>query len=344
MSQADEPAGIQVGPVSGWLTRAGVGAVAPFSFARMGDGRSNLTYLVTDARQQRWVLRRAPTGPRLASAHDIAREHRVMSALAGTAVLAPTPLALCEDADVAEVPLLLMQLVEGLVVESRAVALTLAEGRRRAIGRSLAEALGTVHAVDVAAVGLTGLASDGPYAHRQLRRWRRQWDDTGLRELPGVHALADRLERCVPPQRETTLVHGDYHLLNVVTSTSDGGVAGILDWELCTLGDPVADLGGLLAYWPESDDEAGAPTDIPSLPGFPTRSELVERYAETTGRDVSSVGYWFALACWKLVVVAEGVRSRALTDASGDTRISAQTVEVMLGRAEQVADEHGLPG
>jgi len=339
----DAPPGLDVAAVTGWL--AGHGLVAPMTFERMGDGQSNLTYLVIDAEGRRRVLRRPPLGHLLPSAHDVAREHRVMSALAHTG-LVPTPVALCRDPKVCDVPLLLMELVEGTVVDSRAVAEALPPDRRRAIGLSLVDTLGGLHRTDLAATGLTDLASHKPYAGRQLRRWRRQWDDTGLRQLPRVHEVTDRLERCIPPQHETTLVHGDYHLLNVVTDSRTGSLTGVLDWELCTLGDPLADLGGLLAYWPDEDGEPGSPTDIPSLPGFPRRAELVQRYAGATGRDVSSVGFWFAFGCWKLAVVGEGVRSRSLREPRNTprtARLSAHLVDDMLDRAVRVADAYDLP-
>ncbi len=338
--------GIDAERVTGWLEGLRTGLVPPLTFTRMGDGQSNLTYLVADTGGRRQVLRRPPLGPLLPSAHDVVREHRVMSALVSTDVPAPTPLALCQDAALCDAPMMLMELVEGVVVDSVEVAQTLPPERRAAVGLSLASTLGTIHAVDLAATGLDTLASHRPYADRQLRRWRRQWDDTGLRELPRVHVFADRLQRCVPPQREVTLLHGDYHLLNVVNDASTGTVTGVLDWELCTLGDPVADLGGLLAYWPDSEDEPGAPTEIPGLPGFPSRSELIEHYASTTHRDVASVGFWFALGCWKIAVIGEGVRSRMLGDPrnrSRSARLSEQVVDDMLDRAERVADEYGLP-
>jgi len=346
------PVGIKVGPVSAWL--ASLGLVPPITYSRMGDGQSNLTYLVTDALGQHRVLRRPPLGRLLPSAHDVVREHRLMAALVGTG-LAPTPLALCQDPAVSDVPLLLMALVEGVVVDSREVAQRLPPAVRLVTGLSLAETLGEVHATDLAATGLTNLASPLPHAERQLRRWRRQWDGTGLRRLSRVHDFADRLSRvhdfadrlsrCVPPQRETGLVHGDYHLMNVVTSGTSGSVVAVLDWELCTLGDPVADLGGLLTYWPQ-EGEPGAPTDIPGLPGFPSQEQLIQRYAESTGRDTSTVGFWFALGCWKVAIIGEGVRSRLLRDARNTSRTARSTgehVDAMLDRAERVADEYELP-
>lgn len=340
------PPGLEVERISRWIQGVDGGLLPPFGFARMGDGQSNLTYLVTDRAGGRRVLRRPPLGPLLPSAHDVAREHRVMSALVGTAVPVPVPLALSVDGSVCDAPLMLMTLVDGLVLDSVETAGPVPPERRHTLGLSVASTLGAIHSVDLAATGLDTLASHRPYAERQLKRWRQQWHNTGLRELPRVDAFADRLQRCTPPQHEVTLLHGDYHLSNVVVDPGTGAVAAVLDWELCTLGDPVADLGGMLAYWSEAGEEQGSPSEVPAMPGFPRRADMIERYADSTGRDVASVGFWFALGCWKIAVIGEGVRSRVLRDPrnrSRSARLSEQVVDDMLDRAERGADEYGLP-
>ena len=332
-------AALDAGAVAAWMATLEVGARAPISFARIGRGASNLTFAASDAAGSRWVLRRPPLGELLASAHDIAREHRILAALQDTAVPVPLVLGFTTDPAVTDAPLLLMEHVDGLVVDSLAVARGLSEPRRGAIGRSLARTLGRVHGVDLDAAGLADLASTKPYAERQLRRWLAQWEASRTRELPLIERLAERLAARVPVQREVALVHGDYHLLNVIVGFGHPEVRAVLDWELCTLGDPLADLGGLLAYWPEMDSVA-APFPASALPGFPRRADIVATYAQETGRDVSAVGFWHALGLWKIAIIAEGVRRRA-THGGGEAP-AERLVDDLVARAEAVAGEAGL--
>jgi aminoglycoside phosphotransferase (APT) family kinase protein len=331
--------GIDADVVAVWIAELGIGAVGPIEFAPLGDGKSNLTYLVTDSAGSRWVLRRPPLGNLLPSAHDVTREHRILSRLVDTPVPIPRPVALREADAAIDAPLLLMEHVPGLVVDDEASLATVSLDRRHAIGMSLPRALATVHSVDLAAVGLEDLASHKPYALRQLKRWRRQFEDSKTREIPLIADLADRLERNVPEQHEVTLVHGDFHLLNVITDAASGSVRAILDWELCTLGDPLADLGTLLAYWPQADDPVlPTPTPFPARPGFPNRRELVDAYARASKRDVAAIGFWETLGCWKVAVIGEGVLRRCLDEpGNGDARDAAEKVDLMLKRLDFVA-------
>jgi aminoglycoside phosphotransferase (APT) family kinase protein len=323
-----------------------LGAEPPLTFARLGRGRSNLTFEVRDTAGARWVLRRPPLGDLLASAHDVAREHHVLSRLNGTGVPAPRALGLCRDPAVSDAPLLLMQHVPGVVIDN-AVARALEPSARHAIGLALPEALARVHEVDLAAASLDDFASHGSYAARQLKRWRRQWESSRTREIPVVDDLAARLERAAPAQHEVTLVHGDFHLLNLIFHPLEPAVRAILDWELCTLGDPMADMGGLLAYWPEPGERlASGPFAASAHPGFATRAELAEAYARRTGRDISALAFWEALACWKVAVIAEGVLQRRSSEPQNATREEAffdgTVVDAMLERAVAVADVAGL--
>ncbi len=335
----DPLAGLDAAAVAEWIASLGVGARGRLSFARLGHGNSNLTYLVSDAADGRWVLRRPPLGPRLASAHDVAREQRILAGLAGTAVPAPRALGLTTDPVVTDAPLLLMTHVEGLVVDSPTVAETLPPQTRHAIGLSLARTLARIHDVDLDAAGLSDLAAHTSYAARQLKRWRRQWNDSRMRDLPAVEQLAERLERALPEQHEVTLVHGDFHLSNAIVDPATGDVRAVLDWELCTLGDPVADLGALLAYWPQAGDRIGVVFPASTLPGFPLREQLVAAYAEATGRDLAALSFWHALAIWKVAVIYEGVRRRAQT---ADDAFPAHVVDELIAKAVRVADEAGL--
>ncbi len=249
--------GLDPQAMSTWLEGLGIGVEPPVTFARVGLGQSNLTYLATDAKGERLVLRRPPLGELLASAHDVAREHRILSALQGGDVPLPVVHGLCEDPAVTDVPVLVVSFVEGAVLDDRADAEELTPQARHRVGFSLVETLGHIHAVDLEEVGLSDLASHKPYGARQLRRWSRQWDLSKTRELPELERLTERLTALDPGPGEITLVHGDSHLRNVIIDPQEAGVRAILDWELCTLGDPLADLGTLLAYWPQQQRRPG---------------------------------------------------------------------------------------
>lgn len=329
--------------LAAWVESVAVDAEPPFAFAKLGRGSSNLTYLVTDACGMRWVLRRPPLGPLLASAHDMVRECQVLRRLHEVGVPVPRVVGICEDAAVADAPLLLVEHVEGLVIDSEEAAADVEPALRHALSLTLASSLAQVHAVDLGAAELDDLASKGPYAARQLRRWRKQWQDTRFRDQPKVDLIGDRLARAIPEQRETTLLHGDFHLQNIVWGRREARTLAILDWELCTLGDPLADLGGLLAYWPQGDDAiVPALTRVTTLPGFASRAEVLAAYAERSGRDVSAVGFWHAMACWKLAIIVEGVRRRRMSEPQNGKPLDARIADDLLDRALQVAEEAGL--
>jgi aminoglycoside phosphotransferase (APT) family kinase protein len=337
--------GLDMGSVGAWLVAA-AGLHPPVRFARVGKGASNLTYLATDRDGRRVVLRRPPLGHLLPSAHDVAREHRVLRALGQTGVPSPRVVAFTEDATVTNAPLLVMEYVEGLVVDDVEVAAGLGVAVRARLGPALARALANVHAVDLGAVGLLDLASHKPYAARQLKRWRTQWAGSRTRELPGLVMLADRLEAAMPEQRELTLVHGDFHLLNTIVAPDGSDVRAVLDWELCTLGDPLADLGGLLAYWSQPED-VGVAFPASQLPGFSSRAEIVEEYLGASGRDASPVelAFWHALGLWKIAVIVEGVRRRALDEPRNtpDSGVpDARLVEDLVAQAQVIAFAAGL--
>jgi len=336
--------GLDPEAMSAWLEGLGIGLAPPLTFARVGLGQSNLTYLATDAKGERLVLRRPPLGELLASAHDVAREHRILSAIQGGDVPLPVVHGLCEDPAVTDVPVLVVSYVDGAVLDERADAEALPREARHRVGLSLVETLGHVHAVDLEEVGLSDLASHKPYGGRQLRRWSRQWELSRTRDLPELERLTERLTALDPGPGEITLVHGDSHLRNVIIDPQEATVRAILDWELSTLGDPLADLGTLLAYWPQPGDPPSMRFDASMVPGFATRSELVEHYAAVTGRDVSAVPFWHALGLWKLAIILEGVRRRQQDDPRNLTAagaIPASAVEEIIVCGHGVLDEDG---
>jgi len=325
-----------------WIESLGIEVAKPLELQRIGLGQSNLTYLLRDSAARRWVLRRPPLGSLLDSAHDIQREARILSALEHTGVPAPRVLAVTEHANA---PLALIEYVDGVVVDRVSVARELTPQLRRAIGLSMATTLAKIHAVDLEATALSDLASHKPYAERQLKRWSGQWQASKTRELPTLDRLTARLSAAIPEQHETTLVHGDFHLRNVVASPESGAVRAALDWELATLGDPLADLGTMLAYWPKAGEATADGFNASSLPGFPERDELVSTYVQETGRNPSAVGFWHALGLWKVAIIAEGIVRRTTeepqNEVAGDTP-TVERIDELVARATQVAWAAGL--
>jgi aminoglycoside phosphotransferase (APT) family kinase protein len=304
-------AGIRAGPVTGWFAAHVPGVRPPLAFTPIAGGQSNLTYRVTDQAGGRWVLRRPPLAGVLPTAHDMAREHAIISALRDTEVPVPRAYGLCADESVNGAPFYVMEHVDGVVPRDEAtVAATFGLAARATAGSALVEVLVALHAVDPEAVGLGGLGRGHGYVERQLARWWRQWERSKTRELPLIGEVHRRLAAKVPAQDRVSIVHGDYRLDNLVLSPA-GEVRAVLDWELCTLGDPMADLGLLLVYWSEAGDETLPLGTAPTrLPGFPSRAELTAAYARQAGRSTDQLGFFVALGYWKLAVILEGVHAR----------------------------------
>jgi aminoglycoside phosphotransferase (APT) family kinase protein len=337
---AEAPEGIDRAGVEGWFAEHVAGVEPPLSFERISGGHSNLTYGVSDASGRRWALRRPPLGKRLGSAHDMGREFKVVSALGPTEVPVAPAVALCQDEAVNGAPFYVMDFVEGPVLRGLAEADAFpAEDDRRAIGERLVDTLVEIHAVDPDAVGLGDLGRKEDYVARQLHRWQGQWEKSKTRELPAIDAVHERLSARIPGQGPATIVHGDYRLDNMILTPS-GEVAAVVDWELCTLGDPLADVGLLMVYWPDRGEETLALGQPASLaPGFPTRTELKERYAQRSGRDLSQLDFFVALGYWKLAIILEGVYARYAAGGYGkvDEGIQhfARLVERLAGAAEE---------
>jgi aminoglycoside phosphotransferase (APT) family kinase protein len=335
----DVEALVPVEPLAAYLDRVLEGSDAqqrePVHVEPLGEGKSNLTFEVRRG-DQRLVLRRPPRGELPETAHDMMREHRVLAALAGTDVRAPRPVAACDDPSVIGVPFYLMEPVDGVVIRGE-LPDAYTEQTRGRIGAELVDALAELHRIDYTAVGLGDLGKPDGYTSRQVRRWSRQWEQMATRELPDVEATREWLAANVPTESPSAIVHGDYKLDNVVMSPQPPAqLRGILDWEMATLGDPLADLGYLMVFWPESDEEAIGGLAQPSqLPGFQSRSELIARYEVATGFAMTDLTFYQVLALWKLAILSEGLYKRYLAGkADGDWyAILETTVPAMAARA-----------
>jgi aminoglycoside phosphotransferase (APT) family kinase protein len=336
------PAGIHEDRVSAWLSANIAGATAPFAFDLIAGGHSNLTFKVTDASGNRFVLRRPPLSHALASAHDMGREHRIISALHHSQVPVAPALGLCVDVEVNEAPFYVMSFVDGLIIRDNETARRdLTDATRLHASNSLIDTMVKIHQVVPAEVGLGELGRHEGYIERQLKRWYGQWNASKTRELSAIDRVHDELLKRIPIQGPATIVHGDYRLDNCMID-AQGNIAAVLDWELCTLGDPMADLGLLMVYWTGPDDDAGANNfATTTAPGFLNRQQLAERYAHVSGRDISHLDFYVSFAYWKLACIIEGVYARYISGAMGEHDPQAfdafkTQVETAAEKAEQL--------
>jgi aminoglycoside phosphotransferase (APT) family kinase protein len=277
---------------------------------------------VTDANGAKWVLRRPPTSHVLASAHDMGREYRLIHSLQDTNVPVPTSVGLCTDEAVNGAPFYVMEFVEGTIVRDAPTAeKKFSVEQRRHIGESIVDTLAAIHAVDIKQVGLDDLARHDGYIERQLKRWHSQFTASAAqneRTVPVIDEMHDFLASRIPEQGPAAIVHGDYRLDNCMIA-DDGSVAAVLDWELCTLGDPLADMGLLMVYWNDKGDTTSALMTAPTaIDGFPSRAELKQRYADKTGRDVAELDFYVSFGYWKLACILEGVFARYSHGAMGN--------------------------
>jgi aminoglycoside phosphotransferase (APT) family kinase protein len=338
-ANATEIEGIDRGPVEAWFEANVPGASPPLEFDRISGGRSNMTFGVRDSRGGSWALRRPPLGKRLGSAHDMGREHTVIAALQDTPVPVPPVAGLCEDESVNGAPFYVMEFVEGPILRTQEEAEPFSEDQRRVIGKRVVDTLVAIHEVDPDAVGLGELGRKEAYVERQLKRWHGQWEKSKTRELPVVDNVHARLSARIPKQGPATIVHGDYRLDNMILSPDAAEVAAVVDWELCTLGDPLADVGLLLVYWSEAGDDfmpLFAPATI--APGFIDREDVKKRYAEASGRDLSEIDFFVALGYWKLAIILEGVYARYASGQYGKTDEGFEEFGKIVERLANAAD------
>ena len=346
-SERASPGGLDVERIGSWLEQH-CGLRPPVHVEVIAGGRSNLTSVVTDAAGRRVVVRRPPLSGVLVSAHDVVREGRIMAALCASAVPVPEVLGVEDDAAFTGAPFVVTAHVDGVVVRDRTVASQLSVPQRAALGRTVVDALAAIHEVDVDVVGLGDLARRDGYFARQVARWSAQLDAGSDRPLPALAHLGRALAAAVPEQDGLALVHGDFRLDNLIVDLAPAGAApagaqvrAVLDWELATLGDPLADVGTLLAYWGvPARDGRPASVLIPDLPtaleGFSGPGELVALYAAARGLDAAELAErlrpYLAFAWFRIACILEGVRVRTVAGAYGSMgEETRQEVELLEG-------------
>lgn len=345
---AEEVRGIDSARVSAWLAANLAGAQPPFAFELIAAGGSNLTYRVADAAGRVAALRRPPAAARIATAHDMAREWRIISALARPASTVPVPAALayCDDEAVNGAPFYLMSFVDGLILRNSTQAEQLSAEQKARATDALIETQAALHTLDVDAVGLGDLAKQrAGYVARQLARWRKQAEASTMRRIPFMAEVHERLARAIPAEvARPALAHGDFRFDNVVMDGAQRVIA-VLDWELCTIGDPIADFCWSLMYWAAPGEQSTWLTNPPTqAPGFCTRAEVIARYARRTGFDLARLPYYEAFSWWKMACLVEGVAARVRAGASGGMR-SGPAEEIVaradayFARAEELSRE-----
>ncbi len=299
--------GLDLARFAAWFEGACPGEIGgPLRGRLIAGGRSNLTYVVSDGTRN-WVVRRPPLGHVLATAHDMEREYRVITALRDTSVPVPLTYALCRDPDVIGAPFYVMAKVDGIPYRTAKQIASLGPARTRAIAERMVDTLAVLHAVVPAAVGLAEFGRPEGFLARQVRRWKQQLDASRSRLIEGIDELHALLAAHPPDGASPAIVHGDYRLDNLLVGADDK-IAAVVDWEMATLGDPLTDVGLLVVY-----QRLGTLGDGPmacAAPGYPSEAAVVSRYAERSGRDIADLGFYIALASFKLAVIMEGIHFR----------------------------------
>lgn len=343
-SSADIP-GIDVAPVTAWLNDNIAVCEPPFDFDLIAAGGSNLTFRLADSGGRQWALRRPPVGTALATAHDMAREWRIMAALCEASdVPVPQMVAFCDDHSVNGADFYVMSFVEGSILRDKDSAADMTPEQAEIATQSLLDVQIAFHTLDLDEVGLGDLGRREDYVGRQLKRWRRQVEAAGVRELPLLIELHERLSAAKPPEKApAALAHGDYRFDNTVLN-DQWKIAAVLDWELCTTGNPIADFAWSLQYWADPGDEMSFLTDPPTvLDCFVRRTEVAERYAAQSGFDLSDLPFYSVFSWWKQACIVEGAYARRLKGmgagmaATGDVHDIARRVDAMLAYAADMA-------
>lgn len=337
------PPGIDQPRVDAWLAAHVPDAIPPFTYEQIMGGGSNLTFRVIDEQGRQWALRRPPTGPLLATAHDMGREVKIMSALAPSPVAVPACAAFCQDPEVTGAPFYVMDFVDGHVLRDLASTRTMTREEADTATDSLIDTQIALHTLDLEAYGLADLARHGDYVGRQLTRWRRQIEAGQMRDAPLFFDLHERLVARKPTEHVPPgLAHGDYRFDNVVLD-EQFSVAAVLDWELCTIGDPIADFAWSLEYWANADDPVSFLRDPPTASDiFVTRDVVVDRYRSRCGFEVGDLSYYRVFSWWKQACIAEGALARQIDAArrgqtGRDPADTARHIDDLLAHAADLA-------
>ncbi len=326
-----------IDPLVEFLRENGLQAPQDLGAMPIGEGHSNVTFSLSTG----VVLRRPPRGPLPPSAHDVLREARLLRALESTSVRTPRVLAVCDDTEVIGSPFYVMEQVAGEVITTTMPPELDNPEQRSAVADQLIDALVELHAVDWETIGLEGFGKPTGYLERQVRRFTGLWEHNRTREVPEVEEVGTWLQANVPQSPPATIVHGDYRLGNTIfAAPAPARLQAILDWEMATIGDPLADLGYMMIHWSEPQDDLGffALQSVTTLPGFPTRQELIARYEERSGRSMQALNWYVALAMWKGSVFMEGNYKRAVAGATDDPYLKTfgEGVVELARRALQV--------
>jgi aminoglycoside phosphotransferase (APT) family kinase protein len=315
-----------------WLAANVAEFAGPFTVEKFPGGQSNPTYRI-DAASGAYVLRRKPFGPILPSAHAIEREYRLIDALHPVGFPVARPFGLCEDSEVIGAPFYLMEMVEGRTLWNGALP-DMAPADRARHYEAIVDTLAALHAIDCEAVGLGDYGKPGNYFERQVARWSKQYRASQTDELPEVERLIEWLPRTVPPQTRTSIVHGDFRIDNMIFAAEGPQVLAVLDWELSTLGDPLADFSYFLMSWvTEPEGRSGVKGLTGAETGIPTMEAMVERYCAATGRDgVPDLNWYFAYNLFRLTGIVQGIKKRML-DGNASSDQAAATVERLPGLA-----------
>ncbi|NBO26685.1 MAG: phosphotransferase family protein [Actinobacteria bacterium] len=347
-NEISDPPGLRLTPLAEWMRDnvSDFDASGPIKATLLAGGRSNVSYRITDAHESSWVLRRPPLGHIMPSAHDMGREFNVLSGLNSVSFPTPTTRGYCEDETVIGAKFMLMDFVDGRVIESEKTAASLSSHQASEISQELVDTLARLHGVDPIAAGLDQLGRPAGYLQRQVKRWGEQWQITKTRELPEIDALHTWLQKAiskVPESLPSSIVHGDYRIDNVILDAEQSKIVAVLDWEMSTLGDPISDLAISLVYWSQTTDtlrkKIPVAEDVTSGPGFWSRQQVLDRYVSQTELDISHLDECVALACFKLAVIMESIHHRNL---SGQQLGAASGAHSTMGEAAVALTELGL--
>ena len=345
-TDAAAPDGLNLVALAAYLTAAGVPLTGPLSGQLVSGGRSNLTYVVGD-RRHNWVVRRPPEGRILPGAHDVGREYQVMAALAGTVVPVPAMVSFCADDTVLGVPFYVMERVDGTVLRSRDQVVALDQAQRVRLGTALVDTLADLHDIDYGAIGLGRLGRPDGYLRRQVERWVEQYGQVKIRELPHIEHIVATLRDGLPASGPASIVHGDYRLDNVMVERAEPDrIAAVLDWEMATLGDPLADLATLAMFW----DEPGRPYNpitagLTAVAGFPRVADVIERYVARRQLVVDDIDWYLVFAEFKLAVILEQIHARHVsgqTIGAGFDTIGDMVLVLLDSAMEEIARSSSL--